>query len=100
MEPEPCQSEAPEGTVPQSGTQQQESAAGLALAAKVNVVRLILAYAGAVMLHFQLLAATTDSRGLIDKDSMTQVVFIYCRLQMLLLPHERKKLDQALSVSR
>jgi len=100
--PAPLQSETTEGTTQEERTKQQQALDadhGLGLAAKVNVIRLILAYAISLMLHFQLLAAAEDSFGVLDETGLKHVVFLYCRLQTLLLPEERKKVDQAMCIT-
>jgi len=100
MKPTPCDSEAPEGTRLEHVAEQQELGEGLAIAAKVNVVRLVFAYGTALMLHFQMLGAAQDNQGILDRTSLKHVVFLYFRLQMLLLPEERKILDKALSITQ
>merc|ERR1719453_2658135 len=75
-------------------------ASGLAIAAKVNVIRLVIAYATSMVLHFQLLDAASDSAGEIDDVAMKQVLFLYCRLRALLYEEEMSLLDDALSVVR
>jgi len=95
----PAESEAPEGTGEQDLSQKQEMEMAKAIAAKMNAIRLILAYATAVMLHFQLLDAAMDSLGVLDEAGLKHVIYLYGRLQMLLLPGERKKVDQAMSIN-
>lgn len=72
----------------------------LAIAAKVNCIRLIIAYAVSMVLHFQLLDAAADSNGVLDDLEIQQVVFLYCRLRCLLYDEEMHILDSSLSVLR
>jgi len=71
---------------------------GLARAAKVNVIRLILAYAVSLLLHFQILDAASDANGKLDGIGIDQIIFLYCRLRCLLYDEEMHLLDNALSV--
>lgn len=73
---------------------------GLALAAKLNVIRLVIAYAVSILLHFQLLDAASDSNGELDDISIQKVVFLYARLRCLLYDEEMHLLDKSLSVLR
>lgn len=100
MKPTRCNSEEPEGTRLEQAAEQEELGEGLAIAAKVNAIRLILAYGTALMLHFQMLSAAQDARGVLDQTCLKHVVFLYCRLQMLLLPEELKILDHSLSITQ
>lgn len=70
----------------------------MALAAKVNCIRLILAYGVSMILHFQLLDAASDSNGELDDSEVEQVVFLYCRLRCLLYNEEMHLLDNGLSI--
>jgi hypothetical protein len=76
------------------------TASCLCIAAKINIIRLSLAYALATVLHFQLLCAASDSQGELDEVGVSQVVFLYCRLRALLHDEEMALLDHSLSVVR
>lgn len=73
---------------------------GMALAAKINCIRLIIAYAVSVVLHFQLLDACSDNNGELDDVEVQSVVFIYCRLRCLLYDEEMHLIDHSLSILR
>merc|ERR1719247_525692 len=62
-------------------TERKWRAEGLAIAAKVNLIRLVTAFAVSVQMHFQLLDAAADSCGEIEDGVLMQVIFLYTRLQ-------------------
>jgi len=70
----------------------------MAIAAKVNCIRLVLAYAVSMILHFQLLDAASDAAGEVDELGIKQIIFLYCRLRSLLHEEEMMLMDQSLSV--
>jgi hypothetical protein len=72
----------------------------MAVAAKVNCIRLVLAYAISIVLHFQLLDAAADTSGELDDVGVKQVLFLYCRLRKFLHDEEMEILDHSISVLR
>jgi predicted membrane chloride channel (bestrophin family) len=70
------------------------------MAAKINVIRLVLAFAVSTVMHFQLLDAASDSAGLVDEVACKQVIFLYCRLRTLLHPEEMEIIDESISLMR
>jgi len=72
----------------------------LSIASKINVIRLTIAYAISMVLHFQLLDAASDSGGEMDDLTIKLVLFLYCRLRGLLYDEEMELLDDTLAVMR
>eukprot|EP00931_Biecheleriopsis_adriatica_P121981 TRINITY_DN97010_c0_g1_i1.p1 TRINITY_DN97010_c0_g1~~TRINITY_DN97010_c0_g1_i1.p1 ORF type:complete len:768 (+),score=132.54 TRINITY_DN97010_c0_g1_i1:282-2306(+) len=105
-----CLSGAKEGTLTdaflQSATLSEKEVETLGLyhelagATRIHIVRLTLAFAVGLLLHCQLLAATYESDGELDEESMLHIVFLHSRLQSLLYKEEMELVDQCISISR
>lgn len=72
----------------------------LAVATKINCVRLTLALAISVALHWRFIEAESTASGELSERSLNVVMFLYCRLQELLYPEEMALVDEAIWVSR
>jgi len=90
--------EKPELTVPEQEELSPWENSCMAIAAKVNCIRLTLAYAISILLHFQLLDGASDCAGELGETEVKQVVFFYCRLRSLLYEEEMQLIDASLSV--
>lgn len=84
---------------PRADTDKDQRDRELALAARVNLVRLSLAVGVSVILHCSLLDAASNG-GALSTTALSHVVFLYSRLQALLYPEEMELLDRALCVTR
>jgi hypothetical protein len=66
--------------------------------AKVNCIRLVLAFAVAAVMHCHLACAAYDEMGLLTEEEVERCVFLYHRLQGLLYPEEMDVVDRAVNV--
>mmetsp|Transcript_80305 Transcript_80305/g.236221 ORF Transcript_80305/g.236221 Transcript_80305/m.236221 type:complete len:632 (+) Transcript_80305:75-1970(+) len=86
------------GAKPEEDPHLQRQHAEHAIVAKLNAIRLSLAYAISFVFHSCIITAVTEMQGEIDEASLKDLVFLRHRLQGLLYSKEMRLVDQAISI--
>lgn len=73
--------------------------ADMSAIAKVNIIRLTIAYAVSLVIHIRLYGAVCNSMGELDDETLAEVTLYYMRLQGLLYAEELAVVDHAISVT-
>eukprot|EP00928_Gymnodinium_smaydae_P093891 TRINITY_DN7824_c0_g2_i1.p1 TRINITY_DN7824_c0_g2~~TRINITY_DN7824_c0_g2_i1.p1 ORF type:complete len:315 (-),score=65.92 TRINITY_DN7824_c0_g2_i1:480-1424(-) len=71
----------------------------LAICAKINIVRLTMAFGISFMIHCRIVEAVSDAAGELEEEVMEQLLFLHTRLQGLLYAKEMELVDRALYIT-